>query len=220
MGEPTDGGLGSTIVTALGARLRGAIDVLYREMLKFGVVGAGAFVIDAGGFNLLVYGGGHGPLHHRPLTAKIISASVSVVAAWLGNRYWTFRRRRRPQVHHELFLFAVVNGIGLLIAVTCLGFSRYVLGHESPLADNISGTFIGTALGTLFRFWAYRQFVFSAVEVLPAQEPADPADPGERVEPGGPGEPSDPLERVQPTQPVEPTLPAVPTEPVDPIGPR
>jgi putative flippase GtrA len=152
-------------VTATGgtlSRLRDAVDVLYREMLKFGVVGAGAFVIDAGGFNLLVYGGGHGPLHHRPLTAKIISASVSVVVAWLGNRYWTFRRRRRPEVHHELFLFVVVNGIGLLIAVVCLGFSRYVLGLESPLADNISGTFIGTALGTLFRFWAYRKFVFAS----------------------------------------------------------
>jgi putative flippase GtrA len=151
-------------------RLRGAVDLLYREMLKFGVVGAGAFVIDAGGFNLLVYGGGHGPLHHRPLTAKIISASVSVVVAWLGNRYWTFRRRRRPQVHHELFLFAVVNGIGLFIAVVCLGFSRYVLGLETALSDNISGTFIGTALGTLFRFWAYRRFVFAN----PATDPSEP----------------------------------------------
>jgi putative flippase GtrA len=173
-------------VTDLGARLRGvterlrgAVDVLYREMLKFGVVGAGAFVVDAGGFNLLVYGGGHGPLHHRPLTAKIISVSVSVVAAWLGNRYWTFRHRRRPQVSHELFLFAVVNGVGLLLAVACLGFSRYVLGQESPLADNISGTFIGTALGTLFRFWAYRRFVFSAAEITSADPvgPVDPADP-------------------------------------------
>jgi putative flippase GtrA len=142
-------------------RLRNAIDVLYRELLKFGVVGAGAFVIDAGGFNLLVYGGGQGPLHHRPLTAKIISAGVSILAAWLGNRYWTFRHRRRPQVHHELFLFVVVNGVGLLIAVVCLGISRYVLSFESPLADNISGTILGTALGTLFRFWAYRQIVFA-----------------------------------------------------------
>jgi putative flippase GtrA len=33
-------------------RVRGAIDVLYREMLKFGVVGAVAFVIDLGGYNL------------------------------------------------------------------------------------------------------------------------------------------------------------------------
>lgn len=161
-------------------RLRSAIDVLYREMLKFGVVGAVAFVIDAGGFNLLVYGGGHGPLHHRPLTAKIISAGVSIIVAWLGNRYWTFRHRRRPQAHHELALFVVVNGVGVLIAVACLGFSRYVLGLESPLADNIAGTFIGTALGTLFRFWAYRKLVFAGeVEddtdhaAGPAAEPAD-----------------------------------------------
>ena len=34
-------------------------------------------------------------------------------------------------------------------------------GLDSALANNISGTFVGTALGTLFRFWAYRRFVFS-----------------------------------------------------------
>jgi putative flippase GtrA len=146
----------------LSDRLRGAVDVLYREVLKFGVVGALAFVIDAGGFNLLVYGhGGSGPLHRKVLTAKIISATISIVFAYLGNRLWTFRHRRRPEVHHEVILFAVVNGIGLLIAVACLGFSRYVLGHDSALANNVSGTFVGTALGTLFRFWAYRRFVFS-----------------------------------------------------------
>lgn len=168
-------------------RLRDTVDVLYREMLKFGVVGAGAFVIDAGGFNLLVYGGGHGPLHHRPLTAKIISASVSVVAAWLGNRYWTFRRRRRPEVHHELLLFAAVNGIGLLIAVLCLGISRYVLGLESPVADNISGTIVGTALGTLFRFWAYRRFVFAHSDPeLDAIDAIDSSDVSEDPPPAAP----------------------------------
>lgn len=203
------------IVTAPGgpslvARLRGAVDVLYREMLKFGVVGAGAFVIDAGGFNLLVYGGGHGPLHHRPLTAKILSASLAVVAAWLGNRYWTFRRRRRPQVHHELFLFAVVNGVGLLIAVVCLGFSRYVLGLESAVADNISGTIIGTALGTLFRFWAYRTFVFAN----PATVPTEPTEPLESADP------TEPLASADPAEPTElPELPDLP-EPREPLERR
>jgi putative flippase GtrA len=143
------------------SRLRGTINVLYREMLKFGVVGAVAFIVDGGGFNLLVYAGGDGPLRHKVLTAKIISATTSIVVAWLGNRYWTFRHRRRPEVHAELLLFFAVNGIGLLIAVACLGFSRYVLGLDSALANNISGTFVGTAFGTLFRFWAYRRFVFS-----------------------------------------------------------
>ncbi|MGZ4722528.1 MAG: GtrA family protein, partial [Oryzihumus sp.] len=31
----------------------------------------------------------------------------------------------------------------------------------SPLADNISANGVGLVLGTLFRFWAYRRFVFS-----------------------------------------------------------
>ena len=40
-------------------RARGALDVLVREMLKFGMVGAVAFVIDLGGYNLLVFGPHH-----------------------------------------------------------------------------------------------------------------------------------------------------------------
>jgi putative flippase GtrA len=148
-------------------RLRDAVDLLYREILKFGVVGAVAFVVDAGGFNLLVYGGGSGPLRHKVLTAKLISATLSIVVAWLGNRFWTFRHRRRPQVHHELILFFIVNGIGLLVALACLGFSRYVLGLDSPFANNVSGTIVGTALGTVWRFWAYRKLVFSEEPGVP-----------------------------------------------------
>jgi hypothetical protein len=54
----------------------------------------------------------------------------------------------------------VLNGIGLLIAAGCLGFSRYVLDLHTALADNISANVIGLGLGTLFRFWSYRKFVF------------------------------------------------------------
>ena len=37
-------------------RVQGALTVLVREMLKFGVVGAVAFVIDLGTYNILVFG--------------------------------------------------------------------------------------------------------------------------------------------------------------------
>jgi putative flippase GtrA len=144
-------------------RLRGAVDVFYRELLKFGVVGAAAFVVDAGGYNLLVYGGGSGPLRHKPITASVISVSASVVVSWVGSRWWTFRHRQRQPVHHELALFVLINAIGLLIAVACLGFSRYVLGLDGVWADNISKTLVGTGLATVFRFWAYRKFVFKSV---------------------------------------------------------
>ena len=68
------------------SRLRGAIDVLYREAIKFGVIGAVAFVIEMGSFNLLR----RTLLEEKPTAAVIVSASLATVFAWLGNRIWTF----------------------------------------------------------------------------------------------------------------------------------
>jgi putative flippase GtrA len=159
-------------------RARGAMDVLVREMLKFGVVGAVAFVIDLGGYNLLVFGL-HlqgmfseeltvGVLHNKPLTARVISATVATLVAWLGNRLWTFRHRLNRQASHELALFVFFNVVAMVIAVACLGVSRYVFDLHTQLADNVTNIF-GIGIGTLFRFWSYRRFVFagSPVEGLP-----------------------------------------------------
>lgn len=143
------------------ARAQASIDVLYRELLKFGAVGAIAFVVDIGVFNLLrheVIGG----LADKPLTAKTISVLSATIVAWLGNRYWTFRRRRRASRSREFALFLMMNVGGLGISLACLGFSHYVLSLTSALADNIAGNVIGLGLGTLFRFWAYRRLVFTS----------------------------------------------------------
>ena len=144
-------------------RLRDATALVLREGLKFGVVGGVAFIVDTGVFNLLLHVGEQPVLGEKPLTAKVISVAVATMVAWLGNRYWTFRRRRRAAATRELFLFAVVNVGGLLLALLPLAVSRYVLGLESPLADNIAANVVGLALGTLFRFVMYRTVVFTAV---------------------------------------------------------
>jgi len=152
-------------VTGLVARVRELVDVVYREAIKFGAVGAVAFVLDVGLFNLFTTslwpGTGPPPLDGHEKIAKIASASVAILWAWLGNRYWTFRHRRQATPLRELVLFIVMNLGGLLIAVVCLAISHDVLGFTSPLADNISGNVIGIGLGTLFRFWTYRRFVFN-----------------------------------------------------------
>jgi len=143
------------------------VEHLVHEGAKFGLVGLLGMVVDLPIYNWLVFnnplvfGPSHeGMLHHKPLTAKFISVTAATIATYLGNRHWTWKHRERTALHREYLLFFVLNGIGLLIAAGCLGFSRYVLDQHSWLADNISANVIGLGLGTLFRFWSYRRWVF------------------------------------------------------------
>ena len=141
-------------------RLPPAARRLARELAKFGTVGLVALVVDITTFNLLRFAGGEGPLYTKPLTAKVISVVLATIVAYVGNRFWTYRNRRHQGYLREYVLFFVINVVGLAIALVCLWFSHYVLGLTTPLADNISANVIGLALSTLFRFWAYRTFVF------------------------------------------------------------
>ena len=136
------------------------VEHLVHELAKFGVVGLVAYVVDIGLFNLLRGFGGDGPLADKPLSAKVISAIAATTVAYFGNRHWTFRHRARTGLQREYLLFFLLNGVGLLIAVGCLWFSHYALGFDSLLADNISANVVGLGLGTAFRFWAYRKWVF------------------------------------------------------------
>jgi putative flippase GtrA len=135
---------------------------LIRESVKFATVGSFGFVVDIAIFNALMYSGGEGPLHDRPLTAKTISVLLATVVTYTGNRHWTFRHRARTGVAREYTLFFLLNGVGLGIALVCLAVSRYVLDLSGPVADNIAANVVGLALGTTFRFWSYRTWVFPA----------------------------------------------------------
>ena len=136
------------------------LHLLIRESVKFATVGSFGFVVDIAVFNALLYGSG--PLNDKPLSAKTVSVVVATVFTYAGNRHWTFRHRARTGMAREYPLFFLLNGIGLGIALACLATSRYVLGFSGPLADNISANVVGLLLGTLFRFWSYRKWVFPA----------------------------------------------------------
>ena len=136
----------------LEARLRG----VFAELAKFGTVGALSFVIDVAIFNAVLL------VLDKPLTAKIISTVFSATNAFVLNRAWSFKHRERTNVRREYSLFFVLNVVGLSISLLCLAVSHYVLGFESRLADNIAANGIGLVLGTTFRFWSYRRFVWAA----------------------------------------------------------
>jgi putative flippase GtrA len=123
-------------------------------------VGALAVAVDIGGYNALVHLGEHAWMAEQPLLAKTIAVTAATTVAYFGNRFWTYRDRPRGGLLREYALFVVLSAIGLSIALGCLGVSRYVLGLDSALADNIAANVIGLALGSLFRFLSYRRYVF------------------------------------------------------------
>lgn len=152
----SDGGAGG-LVRGLVERFR----TLIHELAKFGVVGSISLVLDLVVFNALLIA-----YPDKPLTAKVVSTLVSATNAFALNRAWSFRHRERTSVRREYALFAVLNAVGLGISLTCLGISRYVLGFESRLADNLAANGVGLVLGTTFRFWSYRRFVWAAPEAV------------------------------------------------------
>lgn len=156
-------------VRSLGRALHARVEHLFHELAKFGVVGAVAFVVDVVTFNVLLATA----LADKPLSAKIVSTILATTVAFAGNRQWTFKHRQRTNMRREYVLFFVLNAIGLAIALSCLAVSHYMLGFTSPLADNIAANVVGMAFGTLFRFWSYRRFVFTA----PAPPPRELDEP-------------------------------------------
>ena len=157
---------------ALVRALYGRFQRLIHEVAKFGVVGAIAFVVTTVGTNLLHFQVGLGPL-----TSNVIATIVATFVSYAGNRYWTFRHREGSTMAREYVVFFVLNGIGLAIQLACIGVTYYLLSLTDKLSYNVA-LIIGIGLGTLFRFWSYRRWVW----IAPPAAGADP--PGV----GSPGE--------------------------------
>lgn len=136
----------------------------HHELIKFAIVGATTFVIDSALFYTLKLT----VLETKPVTAKVISGIVAVIASYILNREWSFKDRGGRERHHEALLFFGVSGVGVLLSMAPLWFSSYVLGLRVPevslawenIADFISAYIVGNLLQMAFRFWAFRRWVF------------------------------------------------------------
>lgn len=141
------------------------------ELAMFSLVGASAFLIADAGTVLLHFEAGVGPL-----TSNVIATAGAVVVSYAGNRYWTFRRRRRSTVAREGPLLVILTTAGLAIQLACLGFSTYMLGLQGKLAYNIA-LVTGIGLGSLFRYCSYRTWVWkSQPSSLQSRRPGYAAD--------------------------------------------
>jgi len=138
------------------ASLRKRLTDLIPELARFGVVGLIGSVIDLGGADYL-----HVHMGIGPLVAKAASIAAATVVTYLGSRFWTFRHRVNQALLREGMLFLALNVVGLVIAEAVIAFTTYGLGDKSALAYNAASV-VGTGLGTIFRYFSYKKWVFLA----------------------------------------------------------
>lgn len=151
---------------------------LYREIAKFGMVGASGFVVNLAVFNLV-----RTVTEWQTVRASVLATVVAILSNYLGLRYFAYRNRDqedRNSRRKELTLFLVFSAIGLVIENSVLYATTYGLGWDSTLATNVS-KFLGIGIATLFRFWSYRTWVFRASGSRMAGRGA--GDPGQSRDP-------------------------------------
>lgn len=138
----------------------------------------GAKFLVVGGVGLVVTNGVYGLLHGRgvgPVTSATIATIIASIVTYVGNRYWSFRHRKRTGVAREGTIFLVLNGIGILIQDAAVAFNAYVLGLPHNKVAEVIALNAGIALATVFRFLSYRRWVWQASAGRPA--PAAPQPP-------------------------------------------
>ncbi|ASR34265.1 sugar translocase [Prauserella marina] len=138
--------------------------IRHRELLKFAIVGGTTFLVDNGVWYLLKLS----VLESRPTTAKGLAIMVATVVSYFLNREWSFRTRGGRSRTPEAVLFFIISGIAVALNLIPLYASRYFLHLEVPhvsrfvqeFADFASGSVIGMLIAMVFRFWAFKKWVF------------------------------------------------------------
>lgn len=138
--------------TTLRSRLRGTSRVVVKEVGAFGLIGVLAFAIDLAIFVWLA--------PHGALKAKAVSTLFSTTFAYFGNRYLSFSHRARTTIARETVSFFGINLITLIFSELALALFHYGFGFGHSSIGLLIVNLATIALGTVFRFWAYKKFVF------------------------------------------------------------
>lgn len=135
------------------------------RFIRFAIVGAIGAIVDFAVLNLLL-------LFSTPyVLAGSVSFIVAVINNFLWNRFWTYPDSRTKKIANQLFQFAIINSIGLVIRIPLLAFlennlivlannlfpdfflSAEFIGHNTGLAIAIIIVMFWNFLAN--RYWTY-----------------------------------------------------------------
>jgi putative flippase GtrA len=144
---------------------------LIHEFIKFGLVGGLGSVVQLAIQNPLHLG-----LRMQYLLAEAIGIAAGIVVTFFGNRYWTYRDKRSHgrEFFRETTQFLFWCLVGLVIQLGIQLGANSGLNFKSGLAYNVVTVF-GIGVAMFFRWWAYRTFVFRAVQ--PSGEAVEALEP-------------------------------------------
>ena len=142
----------TTRLQSLRAHIRSSWRILLKEISAFGLVGAIGFIIDVSLFNLFFDQG--------QIIAKTISTAVATVVTYAGNRYFSFSHRARSGIGRETSIFFSINLVALGVSLAIIGFAEYPLHFKHHVFAMNVVNILTIGLGTIFRFWSYKRFVF------------------------------------------------------------
>ncbi len=144
----------TTTTRSLSGHLRSSWRILAKEISAFGLIGIAALVIDLSIFAAL------SSQRRSPSEARSRRV-ISTTFAYFGNRYLSFSHRARTSLRreggvllrHQLHHPRLQRADHRDLSCTRSGFA-----HGSAVVFAVNIVTIG--MGTVFRYWAYKRFVF------------------------------------------------------------
>ena len=99
---------------------------LIEQLMKFGIVGVIAFVIDWGILNLLV-----GIFHMHNVLAATVSFIISLIFNYLASMKFVFKHRDDMARWMEILIFVAGAVVGLFMNDAIIWISTYGMNHEA-----------------------------------------------------------------------------------------
>lgn len=130
---------------------------------RFAIVGFSNFFVEILVFNIALF-----VFMGSVITAKIIGSLIAIINAYLLNKFWVFRHKRKDKKLKEVSLFFMVNMVCMVLSVALLSWFMTAQGVFDYLASiNIPEpttlnllNFASIVVVMGVRYWMYSSVIF------------------------------------------------------------
>lgn len=131
--------------------------LMRHPFIRFGIVGAGGYVVDNAVLALDTHF-----LGLNPYSGRALSIFIAMTFTWLGNRYLTFpehaARNSVRAVGREWLKFVGANIVGAIVNYGT--YALLVAYAPTPLSDKYIALICGVGAGLVFNFTLSKKLVF------------------------------------------------------------